>query len=100
MSVQTKKRQSFSLAAPEAKEVLLVGEFTAWEQAPVPLKKAANGMWETTVSLEPGPHEYRFIVDGQWQNDPACRSRVPNGFGSENCICIVSAASKRKSPAK
>ena len=35
---------------------------------------------------EPVKHNYRFLVDGQWQDDPACTIRVANPFGSENMV--------------
>ncbi len=96
MRVQTTKRQTFSLVAPEAQEVLLAGQFTDWEQHPLRLKKGKDGVWKATVSLEPGKHEYRFLVDGQWRNDPQCTTRVLNDFGTENCVCVVEEASVRK----
>jgi hypothetical protein len=36
--------------------------------------------------IEPGRHEYRFIVDGQWTDDPLCSAFVSNPFGSLNCV--------------
>src|SRR5947207_6712727 len=96
MRVQNKTRQSFSYVAPEAREVLLAGEFTDWDQRPVRLKKGKDGTWKTNVLLAPGEHQYRFLVDGRWCNDPACPSRVPNDFGSENCVCIVARALEQK----
>ena len=76
----------FSFMAPEAQSVQLAGDFTGWELYPVGLKKQKSGLWKTTVSLEAGSHEYRFLVDGQWRDDPACTARVPNQFGAENCV--------------
>ena len=29
------------------------------------------------------------FVDGQWHDDPNCLLRQPNGFGSQNCVCVV-----------
>ena len=81
------KKESFSLSAPEAKSVSLVGCFTGWE--PINLKKQKNGIWKGSIPLEPGAYEYRFVVDGQWLNDPNCNERVPNPFGDENCRRIV-----------
>ena len=101
MRIQGKRRQAFSLSAPEAKEVLLAGDFTEWEQHAVQLKKGDDGVWQTTVLLEPGKHEYRFLVDDQWQDDPASAWRVVNSFGSENCVCVVlEAPARRKSSRK
>ena len=76
---QTKnKQQTFSIMAPEAMTVALVGDFTNWQENPIQLKKAAQGVWRVSVELTPGTHRYRFIVDGQWREDPACPLRAPN----------------------
>ena len=71
---------------------MLAGDFTGWQQAPIELKKSKAGVWSMTVSLSPGRYEYRLLVDGQWQDDPNCLLRQPNGFGSENCVCVVNGA--------
>jgi 1,4-alpha-glucan branching enzyme len=88
----TKQKVTFSLSAPQAQTVLLAGDFTNWQQSPVRLKKLKSGLWKTTVSLAPGTYEYRFIVDGQWQDDPKCTRRNWNRFGVQNCVCEVRAA--------
>ena len=38
------------------------------------------------MPLEPGVHEYRFLVDGQWRDDEHCPERKPNGLGALNCV--------------
>ncbi len=76
----------FSFTAPEAQTVQLAGDFTDWELSPLSLKKLKNGLWKTTVALEVGSYQYRFLVDGQWRDDPDCAARVPNSFGAENCV--------------
>ena len=80
---------SFEFPAPEAQEVYLVGNFNTWDTSANPIKKDKKGVWKTTLSLKPGRYEYRFLVDGNWENDPACCDCVPNEFGSENCVRIV-----------
>ena len=85
-----KQKATFSLVAPGAKLVQLAGDFTQWEQAPVALKKLKGGLWKAVVSLPPGRHAYRFLVDGQWCDDPECKIRQPNDLGGENCVCVVS----------
>jgi len=84
-----KQKVTFSYLAPEARTVSLVGDFTQWEKAPLPLKKAKAGVWKKVVSLPAGRHEYRLVVDGEWRDDPHCPHRQPNQFGTENCVCIV-----------
>jgi 1,4-alpha-glucan branching enzyme len=49
-----------------------------------------NSLWRTTVELKPGEHHYRFLVDGQWQDDPECTLRVPNPYGSQDAVRQVS----------
>jgi hypothetical protein len=93
----TKSRQTFSFVAPTAQQVLLVGQFTDWEKNPVALKRNKAGIWTAAVSLPPGKHEYRFLVDEQWCDDPECLARVQNQFGTENCVRIVADAPRRSS---
>jgi 1,4-alpha-glucan branching enzyme len=69
--------------------VLLAGDFTGWQQAPIELKKNKGGVWKTSVPLAPGKYEYRLLVDGKWQDDPSCTQHEPNQFGSANCIRVV-----------
>lgn len=83
--------QTFSFKAPGADHVLLVGDFTHWQKAPIQLKKQAEGIWRVTIPLEPGEHHYRFLVDGEWRDDPECPVRVPNPFGSHNAVVTVPA---------
>ena len=81
-----KKKQTFSFNAPGAMSVQLVGDFTHWQEAPVQLKKDKDGIWRATVSLEPGTYHYRFLVDGDWRDDPECTVRVTNPFGGQNAV--------------
>lgn len=85
----TKHRVTFSFVAPQARDVRLVGDFSGWEQYPVAMKKLKSGQWKATVSLEEGTHQYRYLVDGHWIDDPNCPTRVPNSYGSHNCVCVV-----------
>lgn len=88
--------QTFSLRAPGASSVALVGDFTHWRKNPISLHKEAGGVWRVTVPLEPGEHHYRFLVDGEWRDDPECAVRVPNPFGSQNAVMKVADRSSSK----
>ena len=81
--------QTFSITAPAAKNVLLAGDFTKWQQQPIEMTKGADGTWRTSVRLTPGAHPYRFLVDGQWQDDPKCPLHAPNPFGGQDAVRIV-----------
>jgi len=79
-----RRTQTFSFRAPDASSVQLAGDFTQWQESPIGLQKGSDGIWRVVVQLPPGTHHYRFIVDGEWRDDPECILRAPNPFGSEN----------------
>ncbi|MEK7674355.1 MAG: glycogen-binding domain-containing protein [Verrucomicrobiota bacterium] len=78
--------QTFSITAPAAMSVLLAGDFTHWQEAAIPMERQEGGVWKTTVALAPGTYHYRFILDGQWRDDPECTLRVANPYGGENSV--------------
>ena len=79
-------KQTFQLVAPAAKSVVLAGDFTQWRERAIPMQRDHNGIWSASVGLAPGAHRYRFIVDGEWRDDPECNRRVPNPFGSQDML--------------
>ena len=83
------KKVPFEFLAPEAQCVFLAGDFNNWDSSSDAMKKDKKGIWKISLSLKPGRYEYRFLVDGNWENDPSCCNCVPNEFGSENCVRIV-----------
>ncbi len=86
-----KQKVTFSYHAPAAQSVLLAGDFTGWNDAPLKLTRQKSGLWKKTLSLPPGRYEYRLVVDGEWRDDPECPTRQPNQFGGENCVRVVDA---------
>ena len=80
------QKQFFAFSAPGAVSVQLVGDFTHWQERPINLQKSADGLWRTTVELKSGTHHYRFLVDGEWRDDPECALRTQNPYGSENMM--------------
>jgi 1,4-alpha-glucan branching enzyme len=84
-----KRRITFKLEAAEAKEAILVGDFNSWDVTKHTMKRDNKGRWTKMVSLAPGSYEYKFLVDGQWQNDPSNDQMVHNSFGTLNNILTV-----------
>ena len=73
----------FRLEAPEANQVALAGSFTDWQPKYV-LHETAPGVWVALVPLQPGVHDYAFIVDGErWTPDPDA-PQVDDQFGGTN----------------
>jgi hypothetical protein len=58
----------FSLEAPRAKSVRLLGSFNHW-QAQAPMRRKGR-LWKAVIPLPPGQHGYAFEVDGAWTPDP------------------------------
>ena len=82
------KPVEFGLSKPDAKAVVLAGTFNGWDLKRSPLRRTNTG-WKTTLWLPPGRYEYRFVVDGQWMNDPQERDSAPNEFGGTNSLLVV-----------
>ena len=59
-----RRRITFKLEASEAKEAILVGDFNAWDGKKHPMKRDSKGRWSKIITLAPGRHEYKFVVDG------------------------------------
>ena len=81
----------FAFQAPAARQVSLAGDFNNWDPKATPMRRGTDGVWHLSVALKPGRHEYRFIADGVWQDDPTAQQRTSNGMGSENSVKIVAA---------
>jgi 1,4-alpha-glucan branching enzyme len=84
-----RRKVNFSLMAPKAKEVILMGDFNKWNSKKHSMKKDDNGMWKKTTMLFPGRYEYRFLVDNRWENDPKNDQWCLNCFGSKNNFIVV-----------
>ena len=82
----TPKKQTFRFSDADALSVMLVGDFTHWQANPIPMRKGADGIWMVKVELPPGTHTYRFIVDGEWRDDPECTIHVANPYGGRDMV--------------
>jgi len=70
----------------------LVGSFNGWDPNRTPLRNEGGGVWRVLLPLNSGRYEYRYVVDGQWQEDPAAKEFVPNPFGGHNSVLTVAGA--------
>lgn len=83
------KQVSLVARAPEAKAVSVSGDFTQWSLEGIPLTKDSSGDWRLTLKLAPGEYQYRLRIDGQWQDHAEAQKRVPNPFGTQNCVLSI-----------
>ena len=81
-----RRKIMFSFESSDAKEVILMGDFNNWNPKKHPMKKDNNGKWTKAVILPPGQYEYKFLVDGQWKEDPQNNRIRPNRFGTHNNV--------------
>lgn len=70
----------FVIAAPGARSVAVVGDFSAWQ--PIPLSDPdGDGIWMASIPLPPGRYEYAFIVDGKWVGQDPLADEYLRTFG-------------------
>lgn len=86
------KGHTFSYACQAAKEVYVVGDFNNWaiEQSFI-LNTKEKGRWEKKLDLKPGKYRYKFVVDGQWIQDPQNSQTETNPFGGVDSVITVAA---------
>ena len=83
------KRICLELYAPDAQMVFVAGSFNGWQESTMPLYKQTGDRWVVELMLDPGKYEYRFVVDGEWSDDPLSSAYISNPFGGLNCVLLV-----------
>jgi len=53
-----------------SKSVEIAGTFNNWTPQPLNFNDD-EGEWFTTLSLAPGVHYYKYVVDGEWMHNPS-----------------------------
>jgi chromosome partitioning protein len=78
---------------PVASDVRIAGDFNGW----VPDKGVRSliesegqiRVWTKIIQLPPGRYQYRYVVDGEWREDPDNPQLVPSGIGGHNSVLVV-----------
>jgi len=84
------KKILFKINAPEAQAVYVAGSFNNWHIDKESLmKKLENGIWVKMLSLIEGDHRYKFVVDGQWVQDPNNEITEENDFGGKDSLISI-----------
>ena len=82
---------TFSVAAKEASQVSVVGDFNNWNVAEGALSKLKNGAFKGVFNLnKDAEYEFKYVIDGAFVNEPEADSFKWNEFaGNENGVLIV-----------
>jgi len=80
----------FRYRDPLAQSVSVIGDFNYWGEHEICLsRRPGDGTWEVSVALPPGPHRYRFIVDGRAVTPRGARFYEPDGYGGYDAALRV-----------
>lgn len=89
-----KKSCKVTFSLPEevnASKVVLYGDFTKWEKAPLQMKRYKDGNFKVSATLKAGKsYRFRYHLDGErWENDWQADGYALNEFGTEDSIVNV-----------
>jgi len=81
----------FTLHAPGAERVSLVGDFNGWRLDEISLSDTTGqGYFSGVLPLKPGRYAYMFVIDGtKWVTDPGAEGHRDDGFGNKNAVVTV-----------
>jgi len=77
-----------------ANDVRIAGDFNGW----VPDKGVRSliesegqiRVWTKILRLPPGTYQYRYVVDGEWREDPENPEMISSAIGGRNSVLVVS----------
>ncbi len=80
--------------AEHVNDVRIAGDFNDW----IPDKgvrslvqaEGPRRVWTKILRLPPGTYQYRYGVDGEWQQDPENPNSVDGPVGNKNSVLVVS----------
>jgi hypothetical protein len=78
---------------PAASDVRIAGDFNGW----IPDKgvrsliesDGTTRVWTKILQLRPGRYRYRYVVDGEWREDPDNPEVVSDTPGGRNSLLVV-----------
>lgn len=82
---------TFSVEAKDASTAAVVGDFNDWKVEEGSLSKLKNGTFKATFEVDKdASYEFKYLVDGQYLNEPESDSFKWNDFaGCENGVLEV-----------
>ncbi|MBC5836847.1 isoamylase early set domain-containing protein [Flavobacterium muglaense] len=82
---------TFSVAAKDASQAAVVGDFNNWNPEEGALSKLKNGTFKGVFSVDKdAAYEFKYVIDGAFVNEPEADSFKWNEFaGAENSVLEV-----------
>ena len=90
--VERAQHVQFTLVAPDAKKVAVVGDFNSWDASHIAFqaRHTGGGVWTVTAPVSVGHHRYSFVVDDSvWVADPMAPRANDNDFGLPKSAMVV-----------
>ncbi len=78
----------FVYQSPEAESVQVAADFNDWVPESM-MDDDKDGIWEKLFPLQPGVYQYKFLVDGKWQDDPNNPQVAESPYGGMNSVVTV-----------
>ena len=77
----------------DASDVRIAGDFNGW----VPDKgvrsliesEGQSRVWTKILQLAPGTYQYRYVVDGEWREDPENPDVAAGAVGGRSSVLVV-----------
>ncbi len=79
----------FSYRNPNAKEVLVAGDFNQWVGEHMMKVEEDSDRWHKILPISAGVYRYKFLVNGEWTIDPQNRQMEPTPYGGLNSVFEV-----------
>lgn len=77
----------------DARDVRLAGDFNGWVPdkgvRSLTEKEGGQRVWTKILQLPPGTYQYRYVVDGDWCEDPSNPEKAPGRVGERNSVLVV-----------
>lgn len=86
-AASTGRMVRFVVKVPRATRVEVSGSFSDWQ--PIALQRSGD-TWSGEIAVEPGTHQYSFLIDGEtWYLPPDAVDVIDDGFGRRNATLVV-----------
>lgn len=85
----------FLLVDPDARSVVLTGDFNDWNEDGIPLTRVSDdGVWTVSVRIRPGQYRYQFVVDDTLRVADPRVPQIADEFGGTNSLLTIGPVSR------